>query len=437
MVSVAGRDPNCRGRVTRVGAEVWFCAVVLAIACGLRVGWILTVRSVPVYDFWSYHHHAINVLTGHGYSYKGSPSVCWPPLYPFFLAGLYSVFGESLLAARIANVILQMLSIVLTYLLCRMTLGVAASRWASVLLAVSPQQIAYSGLLASENLFMPVLLGAALLMARVTSALHEKRRWLTPALLAGVLVGISALVRPVGLVLLIGAPLTWLLLRVRLRAAAGAALVTGLLAAATISPWTIRNWIVMHSFIPLSGGFAEAFWMGANPSTTGKWMPPDPVLFAGMTRPERLRAHVREGLRFIAQHPLTWLGYAPGKLRYLMGHYGTPFWWSVKSVEREVPEFLDMRSYRFNVLDADYNFYIALLILAIAGLVPTLRSRPLGTLAVVTLGVWVLSHVALIGAERYRLPMDPWFAMLAGSGASCAVGWMRRVTRRRFRTNRI
>lgn len=425
------KDAQSRTRPPAGGLfDARFLVVVLAAAFGLRLAWVLLVHSLPVSDFERHNAFALNILKGQGYGDRGAPSATWARGYSFFLAGLYALFGKSLMVAKVANVVLQVLTVALTYAFCRIALGLAAARWAAALLAVWPGQFPYAGLLASESLFMFVFLVAALLLSWLTEGLRERKRWLGKTVIAGLVIGLCALVRGMALILVIAAPITWLLMRVPLRTVAKAALALGMATLVAISPWTVRNWLVMRSFILIAGDFSDAVWMGANPHTTGKYMPPDPELFGGMTNQERWRAQMREGIRFIVQHPVTYLGYAPRKLLHLIGDDSIGFFFAVAQVSRPVPAFLDLRTASLNIADVNYTFYMAVLLLAAVGSIPALRAGRGGVFIVVLLLAWLAAHALLLGGDRYHVPMAPWIAMLAGSTLAWAGGLVGRMMRR-------
>src|SRR6185369_12519992 len=74
-------------------------AAVLAIEVDPRVGWH--------FDMTWYDGVARRLLKGWGYiGVDGAPTAAWPPGYPLLLAAVYSIFGPSLLAAKVTNALL-------------------------------------------------------------------------------------------------------------------------------------------------------------------------------------------------------------------------------------------------------------------------------------------------------------------------------------------
>jgi 4-amino-4-deoxy-L-arabinose transferase-like glycosyltransferase len=121
--------------------------------------------------------------------------------------------------------------------------------------AVYVPLILVSGTLMSEPLFTALLLGALAAAIQHRRSAH-RYRW---ALLAGVLAGLAILTRPNAAILL--APLVIAVWdakpRLSLRALAPPTALAAV-AIATVSPWTIRNAVVFHSFVPVTTQFGTA-----------------------------------------------------------------------------------------------------------------------------------------------------------------------------------
>jgi 4-amino-4-deoxy-L-arabinose transferase-like glycosyltransferase len=120
---------------------------------------------------------------------------------------------------------------------------------AATIAAIAPPLVVLSTALVSEALFVPIVLAA------VAAAIEARRaerpvRWIVAT---GILVGAAALTRTNGLILLLPFSLAVAPARSRwrLRALPPQAAVI-VIAAVVIAPWTIRNAVVFHRFIPLS-----------------------------------------------------------------------------------------------------------------------------------------------------------------------------------------
>lgn len=210
---------------------------------------------VPQQDAWDYDRHARSIADGHGYpdSYyvvDRGPSALRAPGYPFFLAGVYAVSGDSVLAGRLANALLGTLTVYLLYLLTKRIWGPRTGLAAAALAAVFPPLVLLSRDLLSESLFIALELGAVICVLE-----FRRLRTLRWAVVAGLLAGLAALTRNPGPALAI--PVIVGLWVVRPRIAWRAARAPGLALACmmlVILPWTVRNAIEFGRLIPITSG---------------------------------------------------------------------------------------------------------------------------------------------------------------------------------------
>lgn len=248
-------DYQQRARVLigRVGTSVW---VVLAIALLLRLMTVaFTFKTPATLDPYDFSRTAASIARGHGYPSTdrapgGGPSAFRPPGYPVFLAAVYSIAGHPAPSiGRLVGAFLGTLSVGLIGLIALRLWGKHVGSLALAIAAIAPPLVILSTALISEALFVPVVLAA------VVTALEARRskrryRW---AIVTGVLVGIASLTRTNGLLLLLPFAVAFAPTRSRRRLRAWAPAVALVLAAfLTIAPWTVRNWIVFHAFIPIS-----------------------------------------------------------------------------------------------------------------------------------------------------------------------------------------
>jgi 4-amino-4-deoxy-L-arabinose transferase-like glycosyltransferase len=239
----------------------------LLLALGVRIGYVLaTPDYVIVHDARDYDRHARSIATGQGYAkIGGGPdrlTAFRPPAYPYFLAGVYEIAGvaradkeDRARAGRIANAFVGTAIVALIGLLAAQLFDRRIALAAMALAAVYIPLILVGGSLMSEPLFAALMLGA--LVAAIQARRSEYRfRWVVGA---GLLAGLMILARANALVLL--APLAlavwggrpWRSWR---NLAAPAVLVA--VACVTVAPWTIRNAVVLDSFVPVSTQFGSA-----------------------------------------------------------------------------------------------------------------------------------------------------------------------------------
>jgi 4-amino-4-deoxy-L-arabinose transferase-like glycosyltransferase len=240
--------------------------LILLLALLLRVGYLVaTPDQQLVHDAVRYDRIAKSVAQGHGYPYsrvEGRNTAFRPPAYPYLLAGAYELAGverapmaDRVLVGRLLGLLTGTLIVGLIGIVAMQLWGRRAGLIAMALGAVYIPLILVSSSLMSEPLFALLLLGA------LAAALQHRRsthrwRWL---LLAGFLGGLTILTRANAMVLLLPLVLAVWTVRPRLspRSLAGPAVLV-VVALVTVSPWTIRNAVVMDRFIPVSTQLGSA-----------------------------------------------------------------------------------------------------------------------------------------------------------------------------------
>jgi hypothetical protein len=378
---------------------------VFAVALVVRLGAIAATPSyVPRHDDHDYDRLAWAMASGKGYPavhIRGrSYAVAYrPPLWPAVLGAAYAAAGHRVSLGRAWNAMLGALGVLALMWVARRAVGERAAWWAGAIGAVYLPLALMASVLESETLFVLLELTA------IGCALEARRRGSSRWVLgAGAAVGLAALARVDGLVLLAGVlPLvglrrTWLAL---------------LACALVIAPWTVRNAIQLHAFVPVStetGATLAGTYNAASLDDTfapGSWVllrhTPDMRVVRHNLTPVQQDAALRHAaLRFIAAHPTypllvlgenarRWLDLAGGRrARFEAGTADIAPGWA----------------------DAALPFAWALAALALLGL-PAVRRMPRAWLGPLALLVVTL----LVNAEtpRFRAPLDPFLIMLAAA----------------------
>jgi 4-amino-4-deoxy-L-arabinose transferase-like glycosyltransferase len=296
----------------------------------------------------------------------------------------------------------------LTCLIATRLWGPAVGLVAGALAAIDPPLLLVGSSLLSESLFIPLVLGAV--FAALVFRTDARLRW---AGLSGVLVGCAALTRGNGFVLVIPLALLVFSQRPRRRALGASAL---LLAAAilTVLPWTVRNYVEFHRFVPLTteGGYALAGTYNAatqdRPGFEAVWYPPLGQMRALAAAHPRINeaqvsAHLQSaGLHYIEHHPASVL-----KTAYLSGR-------RLLNIEGPLLEEVFAYGEGYPPRLAQYSVYAfwVVLALAVAGAF-TLGARRAPSAFWWCPALMLLSTVFFEGLTRYRSPADPFFLMLA------------------------
>lgn len=235
----------------------------------MRIAAIIWIPTQPVSDFWSYYHRGLN-LAEHGRydATLGHADANYPPLYPILLAGAFLLSpGHTLFAAKVVNCLLGVAAILLGALLTRRLWGDRAGTIAACAFAFFPRYLLLPCLVASENLFSPLLLLFVLVVLEGSRAPRAGRL----AAGGGLVLALASLTRTVAYYL--GA--LWLLAAVAARKRWRTVLAETLLVLAVqhavMLPWALRNEARLgrFTFLNTAGGYAT--FLGNNPEATGLW----------------------------------------------------------------------------------------------------------------------------------------------------------------------
>ncbi|PYS52940.1 MAG: hypothetical protein DMF68_00630 [Acidobacteria bacterium] len=171
-----------------------------------------------------------------------------PPGYPLLMALIYKLSGNSDAALRLFQIFCDACASLLIFLIASELLPNGVAIIAALLVALSPQFAYHSLLLLPDSLSVVPILIAFYLIVRAVN-----RRRIIMLIAAGASVGVSCWLRADALLL---APFLSLIVLVLFERGKWLSYCLALVGAAllVISPITIRNALVFHSFIPLSLG---------------------------------------------------------------------------------------------------------------------------------------------------------------------------------------
>ncbi|MBZ0294351.1 MAG: glycosyltransferase family 39 protein [Anaerolineae bacterium] len=241
---------------SRLQIGLLFLCILLGMFLRLQVvnQWNSTHPDTPdrlIGDEPGYDNLARELLAGYGFTWPGRV-----PLYPAWLAVVYWAGHGSYNFAAYAQALLGVLTIPLTYALGRRLLGGLAGLLAAFFTAISYLLIYQSFRILSENLYIPLLL---LVMITLWDAWQRPVR--RRLILAGVVLGVSNLVRPTLLFFPLAFILVvWLMAGYRPARRWGAIYLVS--AVLVITPWIVHNYARYHAIFPLQTSNA-ILWQGS------------------------------------------------------------------------------------------------------------------------------------------------------------------------------
>jgi len=200
----------------------------------------------------NYDEIALNVIQGNGYRVHTTdpPNTVRPPLYTFFLMTVFVLFGQARWKIVTFQALLQVMTCYLLYRLTKkMTGSTTAARVAAILFAVYPQSMLYSSMFLTESLFTLLLVIVALAYLNLV---RNNDGWRSMVL--GAVLGLSALTRPVSMLLIVPMVLLYLTKtkQVGFQSRAFNSVVVIMTFVVILIPWTVRNYQITGKIIPVS-----------------------------------------------------------------------------------------------------------------------------------------------------------------------------------------
>jgi 4-amino-4-deoxy-L-arabinose transferase-like glycosyltransferase len=367
---------------------------------------------------------AASIAGGHGFGspmrlVPSGPTALFAPLYPYLLAGIFKLFGifsyTSSLAIRTIQCAFSAFTCWPIYAIGRKAFGKTVGTAAAWIWVFLPGSVYFAVDWVWDSSL--VALWMALLVAATLELRGSDRtdRWVG----YGALWGIGAMINPSVLSVLPFLAL-WAVwpLRHRFACAAKLAVASGLIFIACIAPWTARNYLVFHSFIPLRSNFGLEWWLNNNSQFPDKSVHPidyQPELdkYVRMTEIPYMEEKKREALVFVQTNPADAAQFA------LHRFVGTWLGTSESPVDlwRTIPFFLKA----FIVANSMFS------LLALLGALFALHSQspfasPLATVLVVYPIVFYITHTGL----RYRFPIDSLMVVFTVYALTCSLSLVKR-----------
>jgi hypothetical protein len=410
-------------RILRKTATSLVLIVLVALGARLAFAWnesrkfpAEVLRTVPFQTETG--HIAYSLATGKGYSSpfeRDTGSTAWlAPVYPLLIAGLFKIFGiytrAAFFGAVFLNILFSSAACVPIFYAAKRVAGVGVASLSAWLWALFTNAI----MMPYEWIWdtsLTALLAATILWA--TLELAESRRW-RDWCGYGLLWGVALMTNP-ALASLLPLLLGWLVYRARregrwhlARPAFAAAL-----ALLCCVPWTVRNYVVFHRFIPLRSNFGFELYVGNNENYDERRR----TLPGAITYEREVSRYLRMGetafmdeekrkaFQFIASHPRVELELT--RKRFLDFWMGSP---EPLKKFRETDSFL----IRGLLLGSFLTSVGALLGVSVLFFRRNEYAFPLAAFPVAFPLLYYLMHASL----RYRHPIDPIVLLLTAIAAA-------------------
>ena len=437
-----------RLRRTWAQPETRWLAAVLVLAAVLRIVWVLYAAREPqgIHDpvfYFGYANSIAEVGLLDGYQLPevgpiGAGHTAYYPIgYPAVLGGLTALLTHTPLpdnlplAVGFFQVVLGVATVALVYTLGRRLFSPLVGLVAALWLAVFPNIIFHTATFLTETLFMFLVMPV---LAVIVSSDWRGQRLSWPRICAfAVLLGLSALVRPISLLFLPLLAVAWMAggfgTRRTLQYAAGVAVVV----VVVLTPWAVRNAVVMHAPIVISANIGDNLCIGHHAGASGAFALPEECFpdvgeYAGLDRPEfevrRNNDNIRTALTYARKHPVQELGLLFKKAWWLVrsDHDGL---WAIESYGDD--RFLDANVRNALTRVADGFFFVTVAVGAVGmfGLARPFDARRFFFLLAL-LGL-ALVPLVFFGDARFHVPAMPLLVIPAAWMAVTLPGLLQRL----------
>ncbi len=366
-----------------------------------------------------------------------------PPGYPFFLAGIYYLFGGSYLAARIVQMALGLANCVLAYFLGRRVFGTITGLIFALLMSFYWVFIYFEG-----ELLAPVLLVTLGLALLYVLSFWVDRFTLGRGLAGGVLLGLFALVRT-NILLFAPAVLGWSWWVARRRKDGRRILPVGLGFIAgvvlMIAPVTIRNWVVSKDFVLVTSNIGISLYTGNHEGANGRYtIIPDlkelgagddwtcfdyPKMVQGVERKVGHKVKQSEVSSYFVDRAMEFIREHPARALKLVAIKAALFWGPQEVGSNKVVGLEKSNSATLRYLPG----FPLPFSLAVFGLIQFFRmkrreqqattdERPsieMTVLVLLFILIYFASYLPFFVVGRYRIPVIPFLFLFGAYGLAC------------------
>jgi 4-amino-4-deoxy-L-arabinose transferase-like glycosyltransferase len=371
----------------------------------------------PARGHWEFAYEigrvARSIVLGQGFSNpywaNTGPTALLTPVYPYFLAGIFAIFGVYAKASALVfmgiNTFFSAVTAVPIFFIARKTLDLRTAKFAAWVWAFFPYAINFSATTMWYHSFVALLLAVIFLLVL---SLGSSDRLIAYAGF-GALLGFAALTNPV-IIAIVPFAGVWLWIQLnRKHQRAWPAIIVGLVSLlVTISPWLVRNERVLHHPVVFKDGYwlevcvgnvnDSLHWWDAAEHPSGSAR--DNAQYEQLGELNYMEAKRSRAVAYIAAHPGA---YALRSLRHAIFMW-TGFWSLNRDYLQQEP------------LDPENICFLSLLsLLSIAGLYYMFREGRGNTarlyfLVLLSFPVpYYLSHLD----PGFRHPVDPLLVILA------------------------
>ncbi|HAW50088.1 TPA: hypothetical protein DCX16_03965 [bacterium] len=354
----------------------------------------------PGTDMATYNNFAKEIING---TFSEKESYYYGPLYFYFLALIYKIFGENPYIAKLIQMIIGASTGLLVYLIGKNVFGYTVGIISLILFIFYAPFYVHEGVFLMESIVTFLNTLAIFLLLRVENKPSYKN-----LAFAGISIGLSALSRA-NILLFILFILIWMLKNLKLKAQGPKLLRFAflcLIILLTISPATIRNYLVSGRFVLISTNGPILLWIGNNPYATGEYTYPPPVYYDKVTQKVKEkgdRVYIEEVVAFAKEDTKSFIGLLFRKLLLCL---------SAAEIDNNLNSSMQ-RGYSSLISLPIFIGFGLIGPLALTGLILSMRNKS-AFLLFIFIFSGILAIVIMHVLGRHRLCFIPCFLVFAG-----------------------
>ncbi len=417
--------------------EYLFLGLIFVLACSLRLIYTLQIQTLPTFkalivDAFSYNEWAKTIIQN---SWLGDKDFYQAPLYPYFIALIYKIFGIKLFAVRIIQVLMSSATCLLYYYVSKKYWGVRAGVIASLLATFYNIYIFYVPMHLKPTLYIFLETLSVLLLC--LSFYEKKKRYF---IASGILLGLMSFTRG-NTLLIIPFLLIWVFLSYNFKMALKNYLLILFGLFLILFPGIIRNYVVSGDFVITTSQAGSNFYYGNNLKANGSYSP----LISGHETPE----FEASDARMIAEKELGrklkpseisryWFKKSFDYIKNNKIHYTKLMWRKIKLFFNyyELPDSEDFYFYRqySSILRLPLIPFGVICPLAFMGMLLLMKDYKKYSLLYVLVIANFISVIIFIILSRIRLPIVPLFIIFS----SYAINWFaKEIIQKKWKTTLI
>ncbi len=349
----------------------------------------------------TYDNYAKQILDG---TFSNKEPYYYGPLYFYFLALIYKIFGIDAGIARLIQMLLGVLTTFLTYFIAKKVFNKTVGYISLIISILYGMFYIHEGVLLMESLVTFLNILTVFLLLRVQDNPSYKN-----FTYSGISLGLSALARA-NILLFVPFILIWMLKNSKLKTQNSKLLKYGflcLITLLTISPATIRNYLASGKFVLISTNGPVSLWIGNNPYASGEFKyPPSPYneMIAEKVKEKGEKVYIGEVVSFIKKEPKAFIKLLFKK--FLL-------FWSSYEIDNNLNSLIQ-RNYSTLLKLPIFLGFGSVGILALVGIILSIKFSRKPFLLYVFLFSGVSAIVIIFVLGRYKICFLPIFIVFAG-----------------------